>query len=406
MRGDNGLELVLGMKDSYPREVKRKREMEFVLRNLFEKWGYEEVEPPTIEYYSTLENTLGDEAKERVYKFVDRNGKLVSLRPEFTTSIMRMYSKKEMRETAPHRVYYVGKIFRYPSSPLRVEDELTQLGLESLGKNGVDTDAEIIALALSALLALQELGIEDFMLDIGHVGIFQGVLSSFPLSPSEKLSLKSLLKKKDFVALEKFTSISSHPLFPFLLHLPFLRGKREILEETKKNYPLSPPLIDTLNYLGEIWDIISDFHLEKHAFINLGLIRDFDYYTGVVFEGFSPRLGYPLLAGGRYDELLEKSGSSLPACGFALFLERLMEVQKENIKKDRSPFISIAYPPVFRSSIFALAEKMREEGIPIIIEEQKGEDIQVLQGKELIYQGKDEEKIKTLIQERFKSWES
>jgi len=215
-----------------------------------------------------------------------------------------------------------------------------------------------------------------------------------------------LLKKKDFVALEKFTSISSHPLFPFLLHLPFLRGKREILEETKKNYPLSPPLIDTLNYLGEIWDIISDFHLEKHAFINLGLIRDFDYYTGVVFEGFSPRLGYPLLAGGRYDELLEKSGSSLPACGFALFLERLMEVQKESIKKDRPPFISIAYPPVFRSSIFALAEKMREEGIPIIIEEKKGEDIQVLQGKELIYQGKDEEKIKTLIQERFKSWES
>ncbi len=406
MRGDNGLELVLGMKDSYPREVKRKREMEFVLRHLFERWGYEEVEPPTIEYYSTLENTLGDEAKERVYKFVDRNGKLVSLRPEFTTSIMRMYSKKELRESTPHRVYYVGKIFRYPSSPLRIEGELTQLGLENLGKNGVDTDAEIIALSLSALLALQELGIEDFMLDIGHVGIFQGVLSSLPLSPSEKLSLKTLLKKKDFVALEKFASISSHPLFPFLLHLPFLRGKREILEETRKNYPLNSPLIDALDYLEEIWNIISDFHLEEHVFINLGLVRDFDYYTGVVFEGFSPRSGYPLLAGGRYDELLEKSGNNLPACGFALFLERLMEVQKENLKESYLSFITINYPSHFRSSIFALAEKMRKEGIPVIMEEGKGEDIQVLQGKELIYQGKDEGKIKTLIQERFKSWES
>ena len=399
------MELVLGMKDSYPSEVKRKREMEFVLRHLFEEWGYEEVEPPTIEYYSTLENTLGDEAKERVYKFVDRNGKLVSLRPEFTTSIMRMYSKKELRESAPHRVYYVGKIFRYPSSPLRVEGELTQLGLENLGKNGIDTDAEIIALALSALLALQELGIEDFMLDIGHVGIFQGLLSSLPLSPPEKLFLKTLLKKKDFVALENFTSISSHPLFPFLLHLPFLRGKREILEETKNNYPLSPPLVEALNYLREIWDIISDFHLEEHVFINLGLVRDFDYYTGVVFEGFSPRSGYPLLTGGRYDELLEKSENSLPACGFALFLERLMEVQRVNPKEKHSFFITITYPPFLRSSIFILAEELRKEGIPIIMEE-KGEDIQVLQEKELIYQGKDEEKIKTIIRERFKSWES
>ena len=400
------MELVLGMKDSYPWEVKRKRQMEFVLRDLFEKWGYEEVEPPTIEYYSTLEATLGAEAKERVYKFVDRSGKLVSLRPEFTTSIMRMYSKGEIRESTPHRVYYVGKIFRYPSSPLRVEGELTQLGLESLGKNGVDTDAEIIALALSALLALRELGIEDFMLDIGHVGVFQGILSSLPLSPSEKLSLKTLLKEKDFVALGKFSSVSSHPLSSFLLHLPFLRGKKEILEETKKNYPLSPPLIDVLNYLGEIWDIISDFHLEENVFINLGLVRDFDYYTGVVFEGFSPRLGYPLLAGGRYDGLLEKSGANLPACGFALFLERLMEVQKEKTKKERPSFITITYPATFRSSVFAAAEEIRKEGVPIVIEEGKGEDIQVVQGKEIVYQGQDTERIKTLIWERFKSWKS
>ena len=113
---------------------------------------------------------------------------------------------------------------------------------------------------------------------------------------------------------------------------------------------------------------------------------------------------YPLLAGGRYDELLEKSGSSLPACGFALFLERLMEVQKKALKRPSS-FISIAYPPVFALQ-FLPWQKNERRGNSHNHRREKGEDIQVLQGKELIYQGKDEEKIKTLIQERFKSWES
>lgn len=365
------MELVFGMKDFYPREVKLKRKIEHELRFLFESWGYQEIEPPTIEYYATLEKALGEDLKERTFKFINRNGELVCLRPEFTTSVARMLSSRSKEGHLCFRVYYDGKIFRYPSSSFRTESELTQIGLENIGSNNPQDDAEVIALALSSL---ERTGIKDFELDIGHAGFFKVLIKKLGLYPSEESLVKQLLKKSDFVALgdligEKF--FAGFPLRNFFVELPFLRGRWELIEEIEARFSREEEILAITERLKKVLTILKDYGLAERVFVNLGVIRDFDYYTGIVFEGFSPQVGHPLLAGGRYDELFSVFGKNAPACGFALFVERLMEVLERSqpcFEVSRLVF-EIHFPSSKHRAVFDIVKKLREQGIPLVLKE-------------------------------------
>jgi ATP phosphoribosyltransferase regulatory subunit len=366
------LDLVLGMKDTHPQEVLKKREIEFKLRHLFSSWGFEEVETPTLEYYATLQKVIGDELKERLFQFINREGKLVCLRPDFTTSIARKYSSDLIIENKTIRVFYDGKIFRYPSSPLRTESELTQMGLENIGDNSPAVDAEVIALAI---IALQEAGIRDFSVDIGHVGFFRGILNASGYSSTLQQQLKTIVKTKDFIALKNF--LEKNPptepmLVSLLLDFPFLRGKKEFLNDINNRFPRNHQFNNALERIRKVCDILSDYGLEQNIWVNLGLIRDFDYYSGMIFEGFSAFSGSPLLAGGRYDELFGIFGQDRPACGFALFIERLVEVFEKSRPDINQTFKSytIFYPPEHRKSVFILTQKLRKLLQAVIAQEQ------------------------------------
>ncbi|MEN3185516.1 MAG: ATP phosphoribosyltransferase regulatory subunit [Atribacterota bacterium] len=367
------MESILGMRDIYPREARLRRKIQETLCQLFKSWGYEEVEPPTVESYEIFAQTTGEEIRERMYQFVNREGKLVCLRPEFTTSVARMFAKEE-ETNLPRRVYYAGKIFRYPASPFCFESELTQIGVEHIGSNTIESDGEVIALAVSSLKAL---GIHGFQVDIGHVGVFRYLLAKLPLTDEERSIAKDLIKKKDFVALQNFwqkKKLEEHPAATFLLRFPFLRGREEILLEGQE-WSQDSEWTTIMEYLKQIFVRLREFGLAEHLFLNLGLIRDFDYYTGVIWEGFSPHLGYPLLAGGRYDELFQIFGKDFPSCGFALFLERVVEAMqkyKSWEEKVTSP-IRLTYPPGWGKKAFEVAEKLRQEGFSIVMEETEDE---------------------------------
>ncbi|MBC7218002.1 MAG: ATP phosphoribosyltransferase regulatory subunit [Candidatus Caldatribacterium sp.] len=390
------MELVLGTKDVYPWEAKIRRSIEMRLRELFEKWGYVEVEPPVLEYYATFEKTMNEEMKERTYKFLNRDGKLVCLRPEFTTSCARMLSRSN--SAPPFRVYYSGKVFRYPSSPFRTESELTQIGLECVGGTSPSKDAEVIALAI---LALKETGIRDFEIDLSHAGIFRGILEHFPLPSSRKEEAKIAMKKRDFVALQRLCKDADPDLLRFLLRLPFLRGKRELLESLSSLFPENFGWQRAVQELRGAWEILEDFGLSAYLSINIGLVRDFDYYTGVIFEGFSPQVGYPLLAGGRYDELLQAFGKDFPACGFALFLERILEVlQKESSWQGDWCPPSLLYPSSLRRKVFQFAERMRKKGVPLVMEEiPSGKITLVTTQGSFSFESLEEEALERLLEE-------
>lgn len=390
------MELVFGMKDVYPWEAKIRRSVEGRLRTLFERWGYAEVEPPTLEYYALFEKTMNDEMKERIYKFLNRDGKLVCLRPEFTTSVARMCAR-ENEHSLPLRVYYSGKVFRYPASPFRTESEFTQVGLECIGKSGPARDAEVIALAI---LALQETGVQRFEVDLSHAGIFRGILDTLPLPPQDKEAVKKAMKQKDFATLQQLCKCIPAPFGTFLPRLPFLRGKRELLEDLASFLPESQEWQKAAGELSDIWAILEDLELSEFLSVNIGLVRDFEYYTGVIFEGFSPQVGYPLLAGGRYDDLFRIFGKDLPACGFALFLERVLEaLEKESSWREgwHKPPV-LLYPPSLRKVVFHFARRLREQGIPLVLEEEEGETITVITSSgSFTFATLEEETIESLL---------
>ncbi|MDI3525512.1 MAG: phosphoribosyltransferase regulatory subunit [Candidatus Atribacteria bacterium] len=403
------MELVFGMKDFYPREVKLKRTIEQKLRFLFESWGYEEVEPPIIEYYATLEKTLGEDLKERTFKFINRSGELVCLRPELTTSVARMLSSRSKERHPRFRVYYDGKIFRYPSSSFRTESELTQIGLENIGSNGPQDDAEVVALAL---FSLERAGIADFELDIGHAGFFKVLIKKLELSPCEENLVKQFLKKRDFVALRdiigerRFSGLS---LRDFFVELPFWRGRWELIEEVETLFDGEEEILAILKRIKEVLAILEDYGLAERVFLNLGVIRDFDYYTGIVFEGFSPRVGHPLVAGGRYDELFSIFEKNAPACGFALFVERLMEVIEEGSTSPKAsqPVFEVHFPSRARRSLFGVAEALRGQGIPLVLQEWPESRYRVAWKEQSIEFPEDAlAELEEFIKKEFAAWKS
>ncbi|MEN3184210.1 MAG: ATP phosphoribosyltransferase regulatory subunit, partial [Atribacterota bacterium] len=310
--------------------------------------------------------------QERIYKFLNRDGRLVCLRPEFTTSVARMCARES--GPLPIRVYYSGKVFRYPSSPFHTESEFTQIGLECIGRGGPAKDAEVIALAI---LALKATGIRNFEVDLSHAGIFRGILESLPIPSPQREDVKKAMKKRDFVALHNLCKNSNLPpsLEAFLLRLPFLRGKRDLLENLASLFPESEKWQKAVQELLDTWIALEDFELSEYLSVNVGLVRDFEYYTGVIFEGFSPQVGYPLLAGGRYDELFLVFGKHFPACGFAIFLERILEVLEKEApwqEEWHSPPV-LLYPPFLRKEAFSVATYLRSKGFALVLEESEKE---------------------------------
>jgi len=319
-----------GLNDLLPGEVLKRRLLENRISKIFTQWGYQEIITPTFEFYEILAKGAGSIMKKEMIKFFDREGNIIALRPEMTTPIARVVSSKMQQESKPIRAYYIGNVFRYDDFKVGSQREFCQAGVELIGVNSKEADAEVIALTIECL---KNSGLKNFFIDIGQVNFFNGIMESIKITAGKKREIKEAILNKDFVLLDKILSSENiqNKEKEFILKLPTLRGKEEVLELAEKmvNHKLS---LAALEEIKEVFHLLRDYNLEKYVLIDLGIIRDFDYYTGIIFEGYTEYLGFPICGGGRYDHLYLKFGENLPSTGFAIGLERLMiTLEKENI---------------------------------------------------------------------------
>jgi ATP phosphoribosyltransferase regulatory subunit len=317
-----------GLNDLLPEEVLKRRFIENKISQVFKEWGYQEIITPTFEFYEILAQSAGSIMKKEMIKFFNREGNIIALRPEMTTSMARVASTKMQYMLKPLRFYYIGNVFRYDNK-VGSQREFCQAGVELIGINSSKSDAEVIALAVECL---KNSGLKKFFIDIGHINFFNGVMQSIKIKKERKQEIKEAILNKDFVLLEKMLSFSDikDKEKEFILKIPTLRGGKEVLEEAEKmiNNKLS---LSALKEIKEVYNLLRDYGLEEYILIDLGIIRDFDYYTGIVFEGYTDYLGFPVCGGGRYDNLCSKFGRDLPSTGFAIGLERLAIIlEKEN----------------------------------------------------------------------------
>ena len=318
-----------GLNDLLPDEVLRRRFLENKISQIFSQWGYREIIIPTFEFYEILSQGSGLIMKKEMIKFFDREGNIVVLRPEMTKSIARLVSTKMQLEPRPLRLYYIGNVFRYDNK-VGSQKEFCQAGVELIGINNNKSDAEIITLAVECL---KNSGLNNFFIDINHVNFFNGIMESIKVKEERKQEIKNAILNKDFVLLEKILSFEDikDREKEFILKIPTLRGGKEILIEAEKMVDNKLSL-SALKKIEEVYSLLRDYGLEEYILIDLGIIRNYDYYTGIIFEGYTDYLGFPVCGGGRYDNLCSKFGENLPSTGFAIGIERLATIlEKEDV---------------------------------------------------------------------------
>ena len=360
-----------GLNDLLPDEVLRRRFLENKISQIFSQWGYREIIIPTFEFYEILSQGSGLIMKKEMIKFFDREGNIVVLRPEMTKSIARLVSTKMQLEPRPLRLYYIGNVFRYDNKA-GSQKEFCQAGVELIGINNNKSDAEIITLAVECL---KNSGLNNFFIDINHVNFFNGIMESIKVKEERKQEIKNVILNKDFVLLEKILSFEDikDREKEFILKIPTLRGGKEILIEAEKMVDNKLSL-SALKEIKEVYNLLRDYGLEEYILIDLGIIRNYDYYTGIIFEGYTDYLGFPVCGGGRYDNLCSKFGENLPSTGFAIGIERLATIlEKEDVNslKIKMPDKYLVYyqnnKNYFQKAMI-LANKFREKGAIVELE--------------------------------------
>ena len=251
---------------------------------------------------------------------MDSDGTLLALVGERTVSVARVVATQLQRGPFPLRLCYAGAVLG--NAPLNTgrRRESLQAGCELVGATGLGADAECIALAAAALARG---GVHRVQVDVGHADFIPGLLESAGLDQASRSLVLSALARRDLVAVETALEVTDVAAAErrLLLAFPTLRGGRDILDTAALGIRGERPL-RALQELAQLWDLLDAHGITDEVHLDLGAVRDWDYYTGPTFEVFSEASGFALGSGGRYDMLLARFGAALPATGFVLHIDR------------------------------------------------------------------------------------
>jgi ATP phosphoribosyltransferase regulatory subunit len=315
---------VPGFRDLLPLEAEALREAQESLLAEMRRWGYRHVITPLVESMDVLDLGLGVDQRRRLFKFTDRHGDVVALVGERTVPVARLVAGKLRGAALPLRLCYAGPVLSTDEGRFQQRSETYQVGAELVGASGPVADAEVIALAARCLEAT---GIRRYQIDVGHAEFFHGIMDAVKLPDEVKAAVRTALIARDFVALEAL--LEDTPLrsaeHELLLRFPALRGGPEILEAAGglvRNRRSEQAIAE----LAQVRELLVAHGIGDVVNLDLGAIRDFDYYTGVIFEGYGPDFGRPVAQGGRYDTLLSRFGRPAPATGFMVQLDLVSEM--------------------------------------------------------------------------------
>lgn len=352
-----------GVRDIYNEECRKKLITEEKLQEVLAKYGYHMIQTPTFEFFNIFSQEIGTIPSKDLYKFFDKEGNTLVLRPDFTPSIARSAAKYYVEEEMPVKLSYSGETFiNYSDYKGRLK-ETTQCGAELIGDASTAADAEILAMTVECLLAA---GLSEFQISVGHTQFFQGLLSAAGISEEQEEELRELLSNKNFFGVEEFLAKIAmdddlRALFGLLTNFNSSEEELLIAKEKSASYP---DILASIKELDQINEYIKIYGIEKYVSFELGVISDYHYYTGIVFAGYTFGTGEPLVRGGRYDKLLSYFGKNAPAIGFAIVVDQLLAAlsrQKIAIEVPNNTML-IIFTKDTRNQALAKAQSLRKEG--------------------------------------------
>ncbi|MFQ5441954.1 MAG: ATP phosphoribosyltransferase regulatory subunit [Thermodesulfobacteriota bacterium] len=332
MKSPPAISLPQGVRDILPEEAGKIENAAASILSVFERNGFKRIITPLLEYVDVLSLGMGENLKDSVLKFIDPStGRVVAIRPDITSQIARVVATRMRDCDLPLKLCYNESVIRYVGPNRSKSREVIQIGAEYVsGEASAEADAEMISMAIEALRAT---GLKNFKIDIGDVGFLRTVLSALDIEEDVRQKIREHIALKDFSGLEAVLEGAGKGLGSgekkMLLSLTTLYGEREVFKEAA-GFAKEDSTKEVLGNLQSVFDIITGRGLSDFVTIDLGEVRGFDYYTGIIFEGFATGFGKPLLSGGRYDDLLERYGFRSAATGFAFDMENIVGALERN----------------------------------------------------------------------------
>ena len=362
-----------GMRDIYGTEEARKRRLEQLLYERLRLGGYQSIQTPGFEFFDVFRKERGTVPMQEMYRFFDREGNTLVLRPDFTPSIARCVAKYYREEKEPLRFCYQGSTYVNNSGYQGKPKETTQIGVELLQDGGAYADAEVLALAVEVL---RQAGLEEFQLEVGNAGFFAGIIAETTLPEEAVLELRTFIEDKYSYGVDNFLAEHQKDIpegCQKLLHLlPECFGSMEDMQalQTLAEAEKLPGAREALLRLKEIERILSLYGCSGYITYDLGMLGKLNYYTGLIFRGYTYGTGEAIVSGGRYDHLAGQFGKDVPAVGMAVNVDLLLFALARQ-KIDLFPAeerVLVLCDPTCEAEGIRRVQVLRAEGVPAVLQ--------------------------------------
>ncbi len=298
------------------------RQTENTIRTSLENRGYSEIITPAVEYFDVFAQANPELDQEQMLKVIDRSGRICVVRPDNTTPIARIAATRLDNAALPVRLYYSQKVFRSVVGGHGHKGEFLQVGAELIGADGLEADKDILSAAFGALT---ETGAAGFRIELGHAEIYKALIEELGVDAAAAESIRRLIENKSFAALgDTLSPYGDRPAAGALRAMPQLFGGMEVLDQVEA-LTGNVRVLGAVSYLRRLYRALDETGYGDRIMIDLGLVHEMDYYTGVMFRGYIGGAGAAILAGGRYNALCAKFGKDMPAGGFGIDVESVAE---------------------------------------------------------------------------------
>jgi len=354
------VKLPFGLRDILPFEIKERNKIKEIIGREFKLWGYGEVYTPVIEYTKNISIGAGKNWKDKLINFFDVDGSPVSLRTDMTIPVARLTGMRIKRNQLPVRFCYFADSFRQSGIQKGMSRIYNQAGIEFIGSSSVImSDIEILVILINILNGLN---LRNYKIGLGHVEFIEGLCDWFKLDPKDREHIKKKVVMKDFVALENFLSKKNKNKAEVFLKLIQPESNIERISGLISGIK-EQKVIKSLGYIKEIYDILERLDYGGCLVTDFSIIRDFDYYTGLLFEVYHSNITDIIGSGGRYDGLIKKFGMDVPATGFALDIDLTHKAMKEIDLKESLKILIKGGNNENAVDLMKFARKLRDKGI-------------------------------------------
>ncbi|MDE7031042.1 MAG: ATP phosphoribosyltransferase regulatory subunit, partial [Lachnospiraceae bacterium] len=285
-----------GVRDIYGKEYACKQNVQRLFGDRLHSYGYQDIQTPTFEFFDVFSREIGTTPSKELYKFFDREGNTLVLRPDFTPSIARCAAKYFMDEHIPLRFCYMGNNFINNDNLQGKLKETTQMGAELIGDASPEADAEMIAMLVEAL---RNSGLKEFQVSVGQIDYFKGLCAQAQLDEETEFALRELISNRNEFGAQELLLDKKIPeqSMRALLGVNSLFGSYEILDRAQESAD-NPRSHQAVERLRQVYELLKIYGVERYISFDLAMVSKYNYYTGVIFSAYTYQAGSAVAKGG------------------------------------------------------------------------------------------------------------